>query len=143
MKYILSLLCCLNLLFASCQVNQYGKGVQEDTKRIFTTNKDYMYRLSLEGVVEKKELCNTCDINKFRIHLRLNQISEKPDISKIQYPPYYMFSGDSILIISVTKNLFDNVNEKDKIIKEMNDLDISVNELKIFYLSKEKNKWLP
>jgi hypothetical protein len=59
----------------------------------------------------------------------------------MQYPPYYIFKGDSLLIISVGKDLFDIVNEKDKVAKETKDLEISVNSLKHIYLSKEKNKW--
>ena len=143
MKYILSLLCVLNLLLTSCQVKQYAEGVKEDTKRIFTNKKDYIYNLSLEGIVEKKILCNSCDINMYTLQLQLNQISEKPGISNMQYPPYYMFKGDSIITISVSKYLFDNVNEKDKIMKGTKDFEISVNEKKLIYLSKEQNKWLP
>ena len=143
MKYILGLLCSLNLLLGSCQVKPLAEGVKEDTKRIFSAKKGYIYRLSFDGVVEKKMLCNNCDINKYTLELRLNQISEKPDISKMQYPPYYIFKGDSVLTISVAKDLFDIVNEKDKVAKETKDLEISVNSLKHIYLSKEKNKWLP
>jgi hypothetical protein len=143
MKYILGLLCSMNLLLASCQFKPFVEGVKEDTRRNFTDKKDYIYRISIESVLEKKILCTGCDINMYTLQLRLNHISEKPDISKMQYPPYYVFKGDSLLIISVGKDLFEIVNEKDKVAKEAKDLEISVNSLNHIYLSKEMNKWLP
>jgi len=143
MKYILFLLFSLNLLMASCQVKQFGEGVMNDTKRIFDNNKDYMFNLSFEAIVAKKEVCDNCNINKYNIRMTLNELSKKPDISNIQYPPYYMFEGDSVLTISVTKKLFDLIKLNDKIIKETKEFELTINTKKESYLSKDEKKWLP
>ncbi len=125
-----------------CQVKQFGEGVRTDTKRIFYTNKEYIYSLSFEGIVKKKELCYSCNINKYSVRINLNRLSKKPEISNIQYPPYYLFEGDSILTISVTKDLFDLIKENDKIIKKKKEFDLIINTKRRTYLSKDKNKWL-
>lgn len=143
MKHILLLIFSLNLLMTSCQVKQFGEGVRNDTKRIFFTNKDYIYSLAFEGIVTNKEVCNNCNINKYNVRMTLSGLSKKPDISNIQYPPYYMFEGDSILTISVTKDLFDLISENDKILKGEKEPELTINGKKESYLSKKKNKWLP
>ncbi len=142
MKYILILLFSLNLLMASCQIKQFGEGVINDTKRNFSTHKDYIYSLSFEGIVAKKEVCDNCNINKYSIRMTLSGLSKKPDISNIQYPPYYLFEGDSVLTISVTKDLFGLIKVNDKIIKEIKEFELIINTKKELYLSKDKNKWL-
>lgn len=143
MKYILFILFSLNLLMTSCQVKQFREGVRNDTKRIFSTHKDYIYSLSFEGIVTKKEVCDNCNINKYNVRITVNELSKKPDISNIQYPPYYMFESDSVLTISVTKDLFDLIKTNDKIIKKTKAFELTVNTKKELYLSKDENKWLP
>lgn len=133
----------MNFLLANCQVKQFGEGVQEDTKRIFTSNKDYIVNLTIEGIIIKKSICRKCSINKYTLELKITELSEKPDFSKLQYHPYYYFSGDSLMTISVPKEVYDNSIEQDVVRKNSNEFELFVSNKRYLYLSKEKFKWLP
>lgn len=74
--------------------------------------------------------------------LQLNQLSEKPVISNVQYPPYYTFENDSVLSISVSQELFEGVSEKDKVCKKRESFNLKVKEREFLYLNKDKYKWL-
>lgn len=133
----------MNFLLANCQVRQFGEGVQEDTKRIFTSNKNYIVNLSFEGIIVRKSICEKCNINRYSLELKINELSVKPDFGKLQYHPYYFFDGDSLLTISVSKELYQNSFEQNIIRKNSNEFEIFVNNNKYQYLSKEEYKWLP
>lgn len=133
----------MNFLLANCQVRQYGESVQEDTKRIFTSNKNYIVNLSIEGIIVRKSICEKCKINRYSLVLKINNLSVKPDFGKLQYQPYYFFSGDSLLTISVPKELYQNAFEQNIIRKDSNEFEIFVNNNKYQYLSKEEYMWLP
>ena len=74
-----------------------------------------------------KEFCDDCNINKYNIRMALYGLSKNPNISYMQSPPYYEFEGDSILTISVTKDLFALIKESDKIIKVAKEFELTIN----------------
>ena len=106
------------LIFSSCDYKKYTEGVKKDTQRIFNQNKNYIYRLAFEGKITEKKFCKECAFNKYTLKLEIDQLSEKPVISNIQYQPYYDFENDSVLNIAVSKELFEQVKEKDTVYKE-------------------------
>jgi hypothetical protein len=127
----------------SCNNNKYSEGIKKDTQKIFVKNKGYIYGLTFEGQITEKSYCKECELNKYTLTLKLNQLSAKPIFSSEQYPPYYTFESDSVLNITVSKEFFDQVKERDKVYKERESFNLKVGKLELLYLNKEKYKWLP
>lgn len=130
-------------IFSSCNHNKYSEGIKKDTQKTFEKNKGYIYQLTFEGQVTEKTYCKECELNKYTLTLKLNQLSETPVISNVQYPPYYTFESDSVLNITVSKELFEQVKEKDKVYKEKESFNLKVGKLELLYLNQRKYKWLP
>ncbi|MEI6697268.1 MAG: hypothetical protein WCO13_14535 [Bacteroidota bacterium] len=141
LKTVYMMLCIF--IFSSCNYNRYGNGIIEDTHKTFERNKGYIYRLTFEGQITKKAICNECELNKYTLTLKLNQLSEKPVISNVEFPPYYTFESDSILNITVSKELFVKVKERDKVYKEKESFNLKAENNELLYLNKEQYKWLP
>lgn len=130
-------------MLSSCNNNKYSEGIKKDTQKIFVKNKGYIYGLTFEGQITEKSYCKECELNKYILTLKLNQLSAKPIFSSEQYPPYYTFESDSVLNITVSKEFFDQVKERDKVYKERESFNLKVGKLELLYLNKEKYKWLP
>jgi hypothetical protein len=130
-------------MLSSCNNNKYSEGIKKDTQKTFEKNKGYIYGLTFEGQITEKSYCKECELNKYTLTLKLNQLSEKPIISNEQYPPYYTFESDSVLNITVSKEFFDQVKERDKVYKKRESFNLKVGKLELLYLNKEKYKWLP
>ncbi len=130
-------------MLSSCNNNKYSEGIKKDTQKIFVKNKGYIYGLTFEGQITEKSYCKECELNKYTLTLKLNQLSAKPIFSSEQYPPYYIFESDSVLNITVSKEFFDQVKERDKVYKERESFNLKVGKLELLYLNKEKYKWLP
>lgn len=130
-------------MLSSCNNNKYSEGIKKDTQKIFEKNKGYIYGLTFEGQITEKSYCKECELNKYTLTLKLNQLSEKPIFSSEQYPPYYTFESDSVLNITVSKEFFDQVKERDKVYKKRESFNLKVGKLELLYLNKEKYKWLP
>jgi len=129
---------------SSCDYVKYAKAIKEETITKFNTNKEFIQKISFSGYIIEKKTCEDCqNIYKYRLKLHLNKLSEKPNIGNIQFNPYYSFENDSIVVISISKNLFDRMMLSDKLSKKNNSLYIIRNNLEYQYLSKEKDKWLP
>ncbi len=140
MKYILMFLIGLPV-FGCSQIKKFGEGVQKDTKENFNLHKEFIVGISFKGLLLKKKLCEHCDINEYQLQLRLNELTEKPDLSRMQYQPYYFFEGDSLLTITVPKKSFEAVKEGEMILKNRESFSLTVvNPLP--YLNKKKYKWL-
>jgi len=127
----------------SCDSYKYGEGVTRDTQRTFNKNKQYLYSIVFDAIMVEKMYCPNCDINKYALKMIIKDISEKPFIENSQYPPYYSFEGDSILILSVSKELYEKVNVNQKILKTYNSYDLFINNEKYNLLNKKDNAWLP
>ncbi len=128
---------------AGCRFNKYSEGVINDTKEIFKKKKEYIYLLDFSGQVVDKKVCNECKINKYTITVYLKRINNKPSFSDKQYPPYYMFTSDSTLNLSVNEDLFEKVEESGMIEKQNKSFALRINQIDIKYLSEEESKWLP
>jgi hypothetical protein len=131
------------LIFSSCDYKKYAEGVKKDTQNRFNNNKSFLCRLSFEGLITKKEFCNDCELCKYKLYIKLSQLSEKPVISNSGYPPYYTFEKDSVLNIAVSKELYQQVKENDKIYKEKESFNLKLDNKELIYLNKEKNEWFP
>jgi hypothetical protein len=131
------------LIASSCDYKKYAEGIKKDTQKTFEKNKDYIYQLGFEGQIKKKTYCADCELNKYTLTLELSQLSEKPVINNVQYLPYYTFESDSILNITVSKELYEQVKERDKIYKKKESFNLTVQERELLYLNKEKYRWLP
>ncbi len=137
---------CLLILtcFSGCDYVKYAKAIKEETITKFNVNKEFVKRVSFVGDVIEKTTCEDCQgVYKYRVKLQLNKLSEKPNISNIQFNPYYSFENDSIVVISISKNLYDRMILRDRLSKKNNSLYLIRNNQEYQYLSKEKDKWLP
>ena len=130
-------------IFSSCDYKKYAEGIKKDTQKKFDMSKNFIYRLSFEGQITKKEFCKECECCKYKLKIELSQLSEKPVLGNIEFSPYYSFENDSLLSITVSKELFEQVKEKDTVFKEKESFNLKVGEQKLFYLNKGKYKWLP
>lgn len=61
----------------------------------------------------------------------------------MQYPPYYTFENDTVLNITVSKELFEQVKEKDRVFKVKESFYLKVKEQELLFLNQGKYKWLP
>jgi hypothetical protein len=87
--------------------------------------------------------CEECELNKYQLKFSLSSLSEKPIISNMQYPPYYTFENDTVLNITVSKELFEQVKEKDRVFKVKESFYLKVKEQELLFLNQGKYKWLP
>ncbi len=141
MKYLYYSISILIITLNSCQ-DSYINGELKDSKNIFDRNKYFIFKNSFKSTVIQKNFCNECNYNKFELKLKLESLTEKPNISNKQYHPYYSFEKDLILYISVSENIFKKVNVSDTIIKVVNSNDLLINGNKISYLSESNREWL-
>lgn len=75
--------------------------------------------------------------------LPLIRLNEKPSIGNTQYPPYYSFECDSILNITVSPNIFNQVEENEVVVKESHSSYLKIENNLILYLDSEEYQWLP
>lgn len=131
----------IGCLFVSCNYSQHTKSIKKDTQRIFAEKKEMFINIGFKAVVEEKNTCVKCELNKYTLLLRIIDISKKPEFRHQQYPPYYSFENDSLLTISVAKGLYDEVNTQDTLIKISKSLNFNVDLKEIRYLSETEYKW--
>jgi hypothetical protein len=130
-------------IFSSCGYKKYADAIKEETRNQFDKDKNYIYRLSFEGLITEKKYCKECEVCNYKLMIKISQLSEKPNISNAGFPPYYTFENDSLLSISVSKELYQEVKEKDKVNKENESYNLKVGTHELLYLNKEKYEWLP
>jgi hypothetical protein len=130
-------------MLSSCNYSKYSNGIKEETKKSFKEHKNYIYNLFFKGEIIKKEKCEKCQINKYSISLKLIRLNEKPSIGNTQYPPYYSFECDSILNITVSPNIFNQVEENEVVVKESHSSYLKIENNLILYLDSEEYQWLP
>jgi len=139
--YIIPL--CLLFLYCSCQLFDFGKGVKKDTKRIFSEKKQFIYNASFAGIIKEKRDCNKCDLNKYSLVIKLDSGSTKPSFTDANYSPYYNYENDTVLLISVSKQLFQLANTNDGIKKEPSSSNIIIHDKSCMLLSSQKDIWIP
>lgn len=142
MKYLLiigSIILCL----ISCSIHQYGKGELNDSRKNFNKKKEFIFNLAFNGIVLSKNYCIKCDVNKYTVDIQLLTLSQKPTFSQEQMPPYYVFKSDSVLSMTISKELFDKIVEKNHITKESQSYNVKLNDLEISLINSESSKWLP
>jgi len=134
----------LFICFSGCDYVKYAKAIKEETTTKFNANKKFMQRISFNGYVLEKNTCESCqNVYKYRVKLRISKLSEKLNITNIQFNPYYSFENDSTVTISFSKDLYDKMILKDELSKKNNSFNLIRNKQEFQYLSKEKDKWLP
>lgn len=127
----------------SCNLFEYAKAIQTESKENFEKHKSYMVNSSFKGVIIKKVYCERCEINKYVLTIRLDSIYKKPSFQEAQFPPYYEFKNDTILDIVVSQSIYDEVEEKNLLLKQKHSHYISVEQLELLYLSKKHEEWTP
>jgi len=94
--------------------------------------------------VLEKNTCESCqNVYKYRVKLHISKLSEKLNITNIQFNPYYSFENDSIATISISKKLYNVIMLRDKLSKKCNSIYIIRDNQEFQYLSEEQDKWLP
>lgn len=122
----------------------YAKGELEDSKRIFDNEKMFIVNLSFEGKIQKKINEALYDkSHRYSVKVILYKINPKPAFCERQYPTYYNLKNDSILYISISQSLFNQIEVNQEMTKNMKKYDIEVNGKIFQLLSKDKDKWLP
>ncbi|HOF16796.1 MAG TPA: hypothetical protein PLF32_09460 [Bacteroidales bacterium] len=128
--------------FFVCEHYQYAKAVQNNTRKILQENKNYLLRLSFDGIIAEKTYNINYKRNQYSITISLHQIEPKP-IRKMGYYTYYNFFHDSLLTICIPQNVYNQIEKGEMIKKKANDYCIEVSGKKMLILSSTKNKWLP
>ena len=129
---------------SSCDYVKYAKSIKEETTTKFNANKEFMKRISFNGYVLEKNTCESCqNVYKYRVKLHISKLSEKLNITNIQFNPYYSFENDSIATISISKKLYNVIMLRDKLSKKCNSIYIIRDNQEFQYLSEEQDKWLP
>lgn len=144
MKTFIFILCTIFTIIAcNGTLKKYSRAIINDTKKIFTKHKEYIYETEFLGDIIDKNECRSCNINKYTLTIRLKKIINCPIFSMKQYPPYYTFITDSILSISVSKVIFDASDITKSISKKSKSLSIVLERNELQYLSDKKHEWLP
>lgn len=145
MKVILNLAFILYALsITNCDNCNFAKGVRNDSKRIFKSKKDFFLNLKVKGVIDSKKQCNNCNVNRYQITIKLDNFKvEDVNFTNRFNNPYYIFNENEMLVISVSKTLFELLNEQDIVVKDSNSLFIKFRNYNILLLSKNELEWLP
>lgn len=128
----------------SCNGNNYdySKAIQENTKRIFLEKKSLMKALAFRGMIVGKKLCERCDLNKYNIRIRLEEMSQEVPFEDLNYAPYYSFNDD-FLNLTVNYSLYNTLVEGDYVTKAKDSSHIESHEKKLEILNSQEDIWLP
>ena len=99
-----------------------------------------MYEVSFKGNVIDKLYCKKCGVNKYQLKLQLEEFVY-PDKFPGKKCSYYSFGADSLLIISVSKQIFDTAEKSHTIRKMSRTYGLSIESRELHYLSEEKDRW--
>ena len=133
-----------HFIFFGCYKSEYAKGVKNDTERIFIQKKQFFMTFAFNGIINQKLYCDNCKFNKFQIVIK-PYILDKAllNISNSSFEPYYNFSFQDSLIISVNKSLFDFLNVHDTINKYSNSAYGITKDSTFLLLNLKENSWIP
>jgi hypothetical protein len=128
--------------FFAYECCQYAKAIQDDTRRKLKEEKDYIIRLSFDGVIVEKIYNINYKRNPYSITILLHQIEPKP-LKEKGYYTYYNFTCDSLLTICLPQHVYNQIEIGEIIEKKINDYSIEVGGKKMLILSSDENRWLP
>ncbi len=145
MKINLKLVFILFVLpITSCKYCNLAEGVKNDSVRIFKLKKDFFLKFKIEGVIDTKKQCDSCNLNKYQIVIKLDSFKiEHINFSNRFNEPYYNFNENNMLVLSVSKNLFDLLKVQDRVAKDSNSLFMKFRNYNIPMLSEKELEWLP
>lgn len=137
--YIYLFLC---FFCCSCEFTEFAKGDMDDARRIFKTRKDFILKSSFDGIVLNKEICKECTTERFSLEIKLSSYNPKPDFSNQHYPKFYKFQSDTILILTVPRNLFEYSKPGSNIRKNANSNFVIIEKREELFLSTKEDEWL-
>lgn len=140
MKYLLVTMFFTGTL--SCQLLDFSNHEQKNANQLFSEKKAFLHSFAFSGHIQEKRYCVQCSINKFTLLIKLNSY-KKVEFSDLQYQPYFFFQGDSIILISVSKQIFEYSKENSFVQKEANSDYLTVQDTSLMLLSKNEKEWLP
>lgn len=145
MRVILKLVFILFIFsITSCKYCNMAEGVKNDSVQAFKLKKDFFVKFKFEGVIDTKKQCDNCNVNKYQITIKLDSFKiDHIDFSNRFNEPYYTFNEKELLVLSVSKTLFDLLKEQDRVIKGSNSLFIKFRNYNIPILSEKEFEWLP
>ena len=146
-KYFLLIIIILFLILLYCLFDLLGfvQGVNNDTKRVLFTRKEYLTQTYFKGKVVNKNICDKCAKLKWGITIQIDTIKESSSSNKMDrtYPPYYEFEKDSLLHMKVPQNIYDKIEIGNILVKNTGSVYINIDDMKAFQLlSKDIEKWL-
>ena len=142
MKKSINLLLLGSLLFCACHLD-YSKNVRRDAERLFKSHKEFFKSLSFGGVISGKKYCGNCQLNKYQIIIDLKY--KKPEIvelGNLSYQPYYFFTNEEQLNISVTRRIYESLENGFHLEKNMDSDSLICRNSQYILLSKEQSQWL-
>ncbi len=129
-------------LFTGCDYVKFAQGVRNDFILSFKKHKQYIVSLPLNGEIIEKNKCIDCNINKFRIKIKLINFNiDTVNIGFRSYEPFYTMEDQSI-ILSVNKQIYDQIEVNTEIFKKANSNYLIINKLAYRILSDDENKWI-
>lgn len=134
----------LMTMFISCRYSNYADGVKSDTKKSFLLHKFFFNKMAFSGTIVEKKYCAECDLNKYQITINLKYTEPKNiDIGNMSFQPFYFFSSNQQLTISVTKDTFDGFEQGWQVEKRSNSDTLASGLKKYNLISKGATQWLP
>ena len=110
--------------FFSCYLNDFSKGVKEDSIKMFYENKKYLYTCNFEGVVVSKKKCADCKIYEYSLKIELHKFN--PDKMDRGTHFYRFTEEERYLEIKVCEDLYKYVNVMDILKKKENNRSLEV-----------------
>lgn len=123
----------------------YGSNVKIATEENFLKKKQFFRQTMLKGIILNKNFCDYCEINRFRINIKLDSLScQLFSFQYYSFQPYYFFeNGKGELQISVTKEIFNVISVGNIIEKKMNSDSVQIGDNYLKLISEQKYKWFP
>ena len=125
---------------------KFAKAVQEEAHSRFFVAKSYIYNVSFEGMIIKKDFhkINEKKQDTYSVDILIKTIYPLPSVSqKHTLYFYYHFIEDSLLNLRITKKIYENIIINDIIKKDSNDYYIQVNGELFQLLNENEKKWFP
>lgn len=144
-KKIFSIAIAVICIFESgCFPQEYANGVKNDSLKTLKLKKQFFTAFSFNGIVYNKLYCNHCKVNEFQIVIRPYEINNVLlNISNVSYNPYYDFSYQDSLVVSVSKELFNYTELRDTVKKYSNSRYLTCKDSNFLILNLKDSVWMP
>ena len=97
---------------SSCGIFEYARGVADEAHNLAVSRRRYINELDFIGIIKNKEILD----KTYQILIEKVGVGHIEPFSNLEYYSYFS-SKKTILNISVTKELFENANANDIIVK--------------------------